>query len=604
MVFRPSAQPKKRTSQLGSFPAPVGGWIKNRALSTPNSGAPGAEILENFFPTSTGAVLRRGAITYATMTDVALNVLSIFAYNNGSVDRLFSANDSEIMDITDSDTAHTVMSGFTSGNWSTVQFSTAGGIFLLGVNGEDEGFIYDGDSYYPIKQDGIHVFGIDDVTQEFVQGEIITGDSSWATATVWKSVDGELYVHSVSGTFKTVEPITGTRGGAAKKTTTSVVFIPGITFPSGSNIDVSSLSYVWNYKQRLYFVEKNSLNVWYLPVDQIGGSLSLMPLGGVMPRGGYLVFGETWSNDAGASGGLSEQCIFVSSEGEVAIYQGLSPSDVNSWAKVGLYRIGDPLGPRAWIRAGGEIIIATKIGLVPISQAVQKDVAALSPAAVSYPIEEAWNEAVLLRGGDDWVCSLWPDGQMMVVSTPPTAEEPPKIFASNARTGAWGLFTGWEAKCFCVFRGNLYFGTVSGKIMQAWVSGSDDGEIYVGKYLPLFSDMGVPGSLKIGGMVMHTLRVASEVNEQANFQLDYNIEMPTPPDASAASGLPVWDDATWDASKWSVSAPKAMQKKWIPAGGTGYTLSPALQITSGAVAPTDVEIIQSDVLFQVAAVMT
>src|SRR3546814_7978346 len=57
--------------------------------------------------------------------------------------------------------------------------------------------------------------------------------------------------------------------------------------------------------------------------------------------------------------GLSEQNIFVSTEGEVAVYQGSDPGEAATWSKVGVYRIGKPLGARAHFRGGGDIAIAT-----------------------------------------------------------------------------------------------------------------------------------------------------------------------------------------------------------------------------------------------------
>ena len=527
MVFRPPSKPKKRTSQLGSFPAPVAGWIKNRSLAIPQDGPQGAELLENWFPTATGATLRRGSSLHATLPDDEDIVWSMFTYSSGGTEQLFAANSSAIYDVTVGGTPTEVLGTQTGGDWSVVQFSTAGGVFLVGVNGVDPAFLYDGTTFTAAS----------------------------------------------------------------------------ITFPVGSTLTTADLCCVWNYKQRLYFVEKESLNVWYLPVDQVGGELDLLPLGGVMPRGGTLVFGETWSLDAGAQGGLSEQCIFVSSEGEVAVYQGLSPNDTASWSKVGLYRIGDPLGPKAWIRAGGDIIIATKIGMIPVSQAVQRDVAALSPASVSYPIEDAWNEAVSIRIGN-WACALWPDGQMMVVAPAYTTEETPRCFVANARTGAWAPFTGWDARCLCVFQGGLYFGSAAGRVVQANVTGADEGVSYIGKYVPLFNDMGEPASLKIAEMARHTLRARGAVNESVSCQFDFDSYLSDSPDAAIVTGLPVWDSGTWDVSVWSSPQDKIMQMQWHSVGGTGYALAPSLQVTSGATVPLDVEIIKSDVTYQVAQIVS
>jgi len=56
-----------RKAQEIAFPAPTGGWITNRNLAMPNGQnmPQGAEVLENYFPTASGAVLRRGSRTYA-----------------------------------------------------------------------------------------------------------------------------------------------------------------------------------------------------------------------------------------------------------------------------------------------------------------------------------------------------------------------------------------------------------------------------------------------------------------------------------------------------------------------------------------------------------
>jgi hypothetical protein len=47
-----------------------------------------------------------------------------------------------------------------------------------------------------------------------------------------------------------------------------------------------------------------------------------------------------------------------------------------------------------------------------------------------------------------------------------------------------------------------------------------------------------------------------------------------------------------------------MQMQWHSVGGTGYALAPSLQVTSGATVPLDVEIIKSDVTYQVAQIVS
>src|SRR6185312_16527040 len=99
----PASTPnRRRRSEVATFTAPVAGWISNRALAIPNGeGAPqGAARLDNFFPTSTGTVLRRGSVNYAQISNAGLPVISLFKYIVGQNSRMFGATENTIYDIT------------------------------------------------------------------------------------------------------------------------------------------------------------------------------------------------------------------------------------------------------------------------------------------------------------------------------------------------------------------------------------------------------------------------------------------------------------------------------------------------------------------------
>jgi hypothetical protein len=633
-VRRPAAAVKPRTSRLKSFPAPTGGWIANRNLAVPNQeGSPqGAAVLDNFFPTSTNAIMRRGSEIFATLGDATLTARALFSYVAGSQEELFAATDTTIYNISslltpvdinimddleqplETDTGDVlalfstlgtaeVYEGQTSGDWSVVQFATTGGIFLFGVNGVDPGFIYDGTAFYPALAGGVYGLSYDAETIAFTVGETLTGGTSGATAEIVKVIDngttGVLWLTGITGTFQNNEAITDSNGGAATADGVTSLLAPAVT-----GILTSDLSFVWSYKNRLFFVEKDSLDAWYLPVDQIGGALTKFPLGGVFPRGGSLLFGATWSLDSGASGGLSEQCVFITTEGEVAVYQGTDPSDAAAWSKVGVYRIGKPLGKNAWIRAGGDLVIATSIGFVPLSQAIQRDYAALSPSAVSYPIEEAWNETVLLRGDDPWHCEVWPESQLVAVA-PPNETEDPVMYVANARTGAWARYTGWRATCMEVWRGRMFFGSTDGLVLEANVTGADADVPYTAAYIPLFDDIRQPASLKIGELARATMRSSvASLNEKITFRSDFDETLATVPDAPPASSTNEWGTAIWGESVWGASSPVFLTQKWKSIGGTGYAISTLVQITSGSVVPLDAELIRLDVTYQVGDYVT
>lgn len=553
---QPSQMPQRtRKSQAHVFQSPVAGWVSNRTMSQPAQaqGAQGAILLDNFFPTSTSAVLRRGAQLYATLGEGDKTVRSLFTYTAGNQERMFGATDDSIYDLTVIDSAdnyvlatenddlivtdqgdnigwtstkqHQKLSGLNGGDWITVQFVNPNGdVYLRGVNGADKSFIYDG--------------------------------SAFSTT-------------------------------------------PAITFDNGTGPAVTSadMSYIWSYKLRLFMIQKDTLDYWYLPVDSLGGAAKKFAMGGIFELGGSLLFGASWSLDSGNSGGLSDQCVFVTTQGEVAVYQGLSPDD-QSWSLVGKYRIGEPLGNKAWIRAGGDIVVATSIGFIPLSKAIQMEYAALHMGAVSAPIEVSWNESYLNRG-KGWTCALWPEGQMISITLPRDESDDDAFFIVNSSTGAWSRFTNWYGTCQVTFRGSLYFGSADGKIVQAMQGGLDLGEPYTGKYIPLFEDYGDPMAYKTGMNASAALRSIVPINEKVTGRWDFDTTLPSRP---APANIPLssrWDLGIWGESVWSGRMDASYQQRRKSISGYGRYGSACLQITSGSIVPTDAEIISVTVTFDI-----
>jgi len=638
MVYaRRQTRPKPRKSQTHKFDAPVAGWISNRSLSDPRSfEGPGASILDNFFPKASSVKLRRGKQLYATLGEGTQPARAIFSYMNGSNQKLFAANESTIYNITsvifpfgwemvtDEDALIVtetgdwfgvnstddldVMSGFTGGDWIVVQFATSGGVYLVGVNGKDTGFIFDGSDFWPLIAGGVSILQVDGVTGTFLAGQAITGGASGESATIYKVVDGGpgvvfLYLTGLSGDFQDNEAITSSGTGSGAANGANSLTVPGPTFTGG--LTSANMSYVWVFKNRLWFAQANSMNAWYMPIDAVGGAADFFPLGGIFGRGGSLLFGAAWSLDGTADAGLSEQCIFVSSEGEVAVYQGTSPEEASTWSKVGTYRIGHPLGPRAHFRGGGDIAIATSVGLVPLSKAINLDVTSLAVATVSYKIADAWSDATRLRGMKAWQCEIWPEQKMAVIAPPEMiGGADPVMFVSNTETGAWARFTNWQANCMEVFQGQLYFGGDNGRIWIANVGGTDDDEVYTGEVVPLFDDLGSPTSLKIGKIARAVTRANTRVNGIVCLRSDYAPEGCPPPDATSLAGDNSWGTGIWGQSVWGASVPSFINQDWQSVGGEGYALALAYQVSSGSIIPLDDEMIRMDFTYETAEVVT
>ena len=593
----PAPKTKRRVSRTKSFPAPRRGWISNENLAA--SKPEGAAVLENWFPTPTGARLRKGSSKHATVGD-ADPTTSAATYKNGNNSKFFVTTATDLYDVStvaDADVSPTpAYAGLTGGNWSWLQFETAGGTYLLGVNGEDDGLVYDGSNFYPVTDSAVYRLNYDAQTVNWgAAGITVTGGTSGATGVLYRDFDsgatGYLWLTDVTGTFQDNETITASTGSA------TVNGVALLLSPAVTGVAMSSLSYLASHNSRVWAVEKNSTNAWYLDVESIGGAATKFPLGGIFKRGGSLLFIAEWSQDEGS--GLSASLAFFSTEGEVAVYAGTDPDTAATWALRGVYRIGLPLGKDAWIRAGGDLIIATDIGMIPLSQAIVKDVAALTLSAISNPIENEWSKAVAGRTSRDWVCELWPTKQMLLVAFPPGDNDQAGMFVANVLTGAWAFFTAWDGTFLQLFEDRIFWGTDAGLVVEAEVTGADQGLTYVAVCLPLFDDCKSPAAMKQMTLARATYRATVEAVPQMSAQYDFNVVLPTAPSAAGNAGTSIWGAGVWGSAVWSEPSEKQTFGGWQSVNGAGYAIAPALQITSGNLAPPEIELVRIDAIYEI-----
>jgi hypothetical protein len=372
---------------------------------------------------------------------------------------------------------------------------------------------------------------------------------------------------------------------------------PAITGGPGAN--GNKFSHVWAYKGRLFYIEKDTLNVWYHGVDQIGGAVTKFPLNGIARHGGALYYGGTWSYEP-SGGDLAESILFVTTEGEALVYDGSDPGTATDWSLKGVYRIGRPLGKRAAFKSGGDLAIATDIGLIPMSSALSRDTAALYQAALSYPIEEAWNtEAISRRAQFSWCAEMWPTQQMAIIGMPSYGALQDQCFVVNIRTGAWTRYTGWNVQCLGLLNDRMFFGTRTGLILEAELGSSDNGKPYTAAMIPLHEDFG-SASIKQANMARYVTLTSQTVQAQLNAVADYSVKLPPQPAAAlATTAASLWDVALWDAGYWSDGdTVKKSESKWQSVSAVGEALAPVIQITIGGGEIPDIELVRIDLNYE------
>lgn len=372
---------------------------------------------------------------------------------------------------------------------------------------------------------------------------------------------------------------------------TSWTTTPAITGLTGGN-----LAFVWPFKSRIYGVQTNTLAAWYLDVNAIGGAATKFDLSSIFKYGGYLLCGTSWS--ISSNSGLYEVCAFITSEGEVAIYDGLYPGDT-AWSLKGLYKISKPLGRRCIQKAGGDIAIMTEDGIVPMSSVMTLDQIALQNVAVTKPIAPAWRDAVVARQGLlGWQIATWPLQSMAIINLPKTSAGDATQFVANARTGAWAKYIGWDANCFAVYNNNLYYGSSDGRVMQADTGGQDDGKNYTWTVFPSYTDLGSPANVKHVKLVRPRVQASYAVTPQITIKTDFDTSLPPAPTASAAPQTgALWDSAIWDQSIW----PPALfdLSSWNDAEGFGSVVSPVIQLTLSTATTPDVRLNSIEILYEV-----
>ncbi len=327
---------------------------------------------------------------------------------------------------------------------------------------------------------------------------------------------------------------------------TSWTTSPAITFSDGTTMP--QLNYGWLFKNREFFLKNATLDAYYLPVNAVGGAAVVFPLGGVMKKGGSLMTGFSWSLESGD--GLNDMCVFVSTEGEVAVYQGDDPSSASSFALKGVYQIGKPLGKNAWIRAGGDILVATADGLTPISQVFQRDRQSINLVSVSRPIENDWRLAATATG-TGWTLKQWPEQNLVFVAFPSNTVVTDTTFVLNVLNGKWSTLSNWRANCYETLQGGIFFGSSGGYVWQGDTGGTDDGMTFSAAYLSQAAPAGQFGQRATATMAHMFFRANTKPSVLLFARADDHKGIPSFSAVSQGNTTASeWDVGLWDTALW------------------------------------------------------
>lgn len=386
----------------------------------------------------------------------------------------------------------------------------------------------------------------------------------WQT-TIFSTGSGTTYLYMVNGADKP-----RLYDGSAW------VAVDAASTPAITGVTTTSLIHVNVFKTRLWFVEKNTLKVWYLPTNSIGGAANSLDFGSIFTKGGYLMAMGTWTLDGG--NGMDDHAVFVTSEGEIAVYRGTDPSSSTTWSLVGVYAVGAPVGRRCMHKYGGDLLIICRDGIMPLSKALISSRTA-AQIALTDNISPTISELITAYGANfGWEITAFPDGNMVLLNVP-TVLGYQVQYAMNTITGAWCRFTKWAANTFELHNDNLYYGG-NGVVVRAYSGVSDNGTNIVGAALSSFAYFGNTGQLKAWKMLRPVITTNGSPGILLGINTDFNLSAPAGIPSFTSGGTGVWDTAIWDSALWGGGAD--VKKDWQSAYGLGYCAATYLIVATNS----------------------
>ena len=528
---------------------------------------------------------------------------TLMNYAGVTTQEIFAVAGTTIYD-SDTPTANAVFT-VTSDKMQYVNFSNTSGDYIVACNGVDPVTVYDGSVWFTMATT---------TTAATITSIARTSPSNVATVTtstahglatnnkVVITVSSEStflgsHVVTVTGanTFTFVSSATTTVVGATG-TYTVLGIKGGTTGGTSYSINSNTFIHVNLFKNRLYFTEKNTMKVWYMPVNSLGGDAFPLDFGGIARNGGFIQGMATWTLDAGQ--GADDYAVFATNMGEVIVYNGTDPTDATTWLLKGVWQMGYIFSRRFFFKFAGDILLLTQDGLVPLAASLQSS--RLDPRInitdkIYYEISR---EADQYSNEYGWQAIYYAKPNMLLINIPNPAGT--EQYVMHTISKAWCNFTGISTTVFEMHNDDLYFGG-AGFIGKFWDGFADDDQPISGTCQQAYSYFDMPGQQKRFTMIRPTFLVdAGAPGVYAGINTDFQTQnnLGQVSFQSVPTTVGVWDAATWDSEVWAGNL--IVYRNWQGVSGLGYAAGVNLNIVSQGI---DVHWVSTDFVMEKGTVL-
>lgn len=343
--------------------------------------------------------------------------------------------------------------------------------------------------------------------------------------------------------------------------------------PAG--LPTTTLKTVSVWKQRVFFTCEADTRIYYFHnVNVVDGNTSPFTMGAQLRNGGYIAGLINWTLDAGV--GIDDHLVVIGSQGDVAVWQGTDPQNANDFALRGIWYCGPvPKYGRFFTSFGGDVMILSDMGLVPLSKLVNGQFVETTPGPAQ-KIQTLLSPLVSdLISSPTWDIFIAPASEVMVIKVPNQVSGGYRQFAMNVNTASWCTFSGLPMHCTTILNGVLYFGTDDGTVCKGLYGSLDGvlqddtgGSLVEGDVQTAFNAFDTPGLLKRFGLV-RPIFIAPEVpsvKARVNTQYAFTGVEGSPSFTNNSEAL--WDAALWNDAAWVGTA--NTYQAWVGTTGLGY----------------------------------
>lgn len=509
-----------QVAQSSTIPAPVGGWNTRDPLDLMDE--QDAPRLVNLFPDGNNVVMRNGYRIFQTVP------------NGSTIETLAECVD-----------------------------ALTGTRYLLSALLVE----VDDDVYRPCIFVSTEETGPDNLTDEdFYQAypaypEPLTS-SRWQTINVktpagttrvlfFNGADPPLYYEAGASTMAPID-FTGTDPNAE-------------TLEPTDNNDVELIA-ATTYRNRVYMIQAGRTWFWYTGVEAVAGACDYFDVGSIFQLGGAIQNIGTWTIDAG--NGIDEHLVIISEMGEGLVYAGANPGD-STWNLVGRFYLPPPIGRRALVNLGTNLVVITTDGVMPLSQALFSTEETGTYKGLSDKIKPTFSKSARDHGSNwGWQGLVYPRGKYALFNIPIVEGGQARQYVMNLQTGAWAEFRNQNALCWGLLNNKPYFGGADGIIYEADYGtssdNSDNGASIEWQAKIAFNYFENRSNLKQFTMGRPVLTSTSDVKMTFDIDVDFSDKTITSLVSVTGSGTP-WG-SPWG-SPWAAAIKQ--NQRWYGVAGLG-----------------------------------